>query len=59
MSEATRAWVYRISLAVVLVLGVYGLVSEEQAAAWIGLVIALVNSGLATANTSTKAVNSP
>lgn len=54
MSEATRAWFYRISLALLVVAGVYGLVSEEQAVAWGGLALAIANSGLATLNTNTK-----
>jgi hypothetical protein len=54
MSEATRAWFYRISLALLVVAGVYGFVSEEQAVAWGGLALAIANSGLATLNTSTS-----
>ena len=54
MSEQTRAWVYRISLAVIAVAGVYGLVSEQQAAAWVGVLLAITGNGLAAVNTSTK-----
>lgn len=54
MSEVTRAWVYRVLLAIVAVAVIYGLVTEEQAAAWVGVVSALVGNGLATLNTSTK-----
>lgn len=54
MSEATRAWLYRISLAVITVLVVYGVVTEEQAAAFAALALAAANTGLAVVNTSTK-----
>lgn len=54
MTESQRAWIYRVSLAVVTVLIVYGVVSEEQAAAWAGVALALTGNGLAALNTSTK-----
>lgn len=53
MSEATRAWLYRIFLAVVVAAVVYGLVTDEQAAAWVGVGSAILGNGLATLNTST------
>ena len=56
MNEATRAWIYRVSLAALVVAGIYGVVSEEQAVAWGGLALAIANTGLATLNTSTKSV---
>lgn len=54
MSEATRAWVYRICLAIVPLAVLYGVVTDEQAAAWVAVVSALLGNGLATLNTSTK-----
>jgi hypothetical protein len=52
MSEAQRGWIYRVSLAVLVVAGIYGLVNEEQAAGWGALVLALTGNGLAALNTS-------
>lgn len=54
MNESTRAWVYRGLLALVALAIVYGLVSEEQAAAWAAVLSAVLGNGLATLNTSTK-----
>ncbi len=54
LTEPRRAWLYRISLAVIALLGIYGIVDEQQAAGWAALAVALLNTGLATANTSTK-----
>ena len=54
MSESTRAWVYRGLLALVALAIVYGLVTDEQAAAWVAVVSAILGNGLATLNTSTK-----
>lgn len=56
-SEATRAYIYRIVLALSVVALVYGVVTQEQVDAWlqvIGAVVGVVTGGLATANTSTK-----
>lgn len=55
ISEPTRAWIYRISLAVIPLLIAFGAVAEEDAPLWIALAGAVLNSGLATANTSTDA----
>ena len=55
MSEATRAWVYRIALAVLTVAVAYGLIQDEQQiAAWTALVTAVLGNGLAALNTTTK-----
>ena len=54
MSTQTRAWVYRGLLALVALAIVYGVVTEEQAAAWVAVVSAVLGNGLATLNTSTK-----
>jgi hypothetical protein len=54
MSEATRAWVYRVGLAVLLLAVAYGLIADErQVAAWTALITALTGNILATLNTST------
>lgn len=54
MNELTRAWAYRVSLAVITVAGVYGIVSDQQSAGWVALATALFSSGLAAVNTSTR-----
>jgi hypothetical protein len=54
MSETTRAWIYRILLALVAVAVVYNFIDEEAAVAWGALAAALVGNGLATVNTTTK-----
>lgn len=54
LTEAQRAWVYRVSLGIIAILVVYGFLTEEQAAAWVGLVLAATGNGLAALNTSTK-----
>ena len=52
--ESTRAYVYRVSLAVIPLLTAYGLLADATAALVIGLVGSVLNVGLATANTSTE-----
>jgi hypothetical protein len=54
MSETTRAWIYRILLALVAVAVVYNVIDQEQAIAWGALAAALVGNGLAVVNTSTR-----
>ncbi len=54
MSETTRAWIYRGLLALVALAIVYGLVTDEQAAAWIAVASAVLGNGLAAVNTTTK-----
>jgi hypothetical protein len=54
MSEAARAYWYRVANAVVPLLTTYGVVAEKDAAVWIGLLAAVFSTGLATAYTSTK-----
>lgn len=54
-SESVRAYIYRVLLAVIPILTVYGVVDGNDAAVWIGLAGAILGQGLATANTSTKA----
>lgn len=55
--EKTRAWIYRISMALVPVLTGYGVISEGKAALWLGLIGAVLGTGaslMATAHTSTR-----
>ena len=55
MSEATRAWIYRIALAILTVAVAYGLIQDEQQiAAWTALVTAVLGNGRAALNTTTK-----
>lgn len=54
MTEAKRAYIYRVLLAALPLLTFYGLVTEEQVPLIVGLVSAVLGVGLATANTSTK-----
>ena len=59
MSEATRAWIYRISTVLIPLLASYGLVEENKVAGIVALVAAVLNTGLASVNTSTKAPSLP
>lgn len=54
LSDTQRAWVYRVLLAVSLVAVGYGWITEDEASRWLGLAVAILGNGLATANTSTK-----
>jgi len=57
VNEQTRAYLYRISLAVMLVLVGYNAVTAEQAAMWQQVIIAVLgigSAGLATKNTSRR-----
>lgn len=52
-NEKTRAYIYRILVAVGLLLAGYGVVSGEQLALWLGVVSATLNV-LPAMNTTTK-----
>ena len=57
LTEARRAWLYRVALAVMAILTIYGIVDSETAPAWLAVVFAVLGlgtSGLATVNTSTS-----
>jgi hypothetical protein len=54
LSESTRAYIYRIEVAVVPVLIAHGIVNESTAALWVSLIGAVFGLGLAVRNTSTK-----
>ena len=53
MTEPTRAWLYRVALAIIALAGIYGVVDESQTAGIVAVVTALLSSGLAVRNTST------
>jgi hypothetical protein len=52
--ESTRARLYQIALAVVVLAGLYGLINETVAVGWVALVTAVFGGSMAVANTSTK-----
>ena len=54
LSEPTRAWLYRISTALIPLLAAYAIIDESAVAGWVALAAAVFNTGLASANTSTK-----
>jgi hypothetical protein len=54
MSEATRAWVYRVLLALQPVVVAYGLATETESVLWIGVASAVLGTGLASLHTSTS-----
>lgn len=57
MTEKTRAYIYRVCVAGAVVAVAYGVISEEQSALWLQVIVALLAiapSGLAAKNTSTS-----
>ena len=55
MSESTRAYIYRIALAIGAVIVGYGLISGEELATWLDVIAAVLLIGppaLATKNTT-------
>jgi hypothetical protein len=60
MSESTRAYIYRVLVVLVPVLGFYGLAQDGEAELWLtvaSVVLGTTGGLLATANTSTKSNN--
>ena len=51
--EPTRAWLYRVLVAVVTLAAIYGLIGEDEVTGWVALVAALLGNGLSTVYTST------
>jgi len=51
MSEQTRGLIYRALVVVILALGVFGVITDEQSATFIGLVGGLFGATLASINT--------
>lgn len=54
MDEATRAWIYRVLTAVVPILIAYGVLDEQVAPLWVALGAAVLGTGMAAVNTSTR-----
>jgi hypothetical protein len=57
MKQAHRAYIYRVATALVPLSVFYGLLADNEAALWLGVVGALLGTGahaLASANTSTQ-----
>lgn len=57
-NEATRAYLYRVAVALIPILVVAGYVAGDQAQLWLGLAAAVLgvgSAGLAARNTSTDA----
>lgn len=50
LDPKTRRWYYDVALALVPVLIAYGVVSEVEAAVWLGLLQAVLGLGLARKN---------
>ena len=51
-NEATRAYIYRVLVALVPILVGFGVVDSRQVSVWLGLAAAVLGFGLASANTS-------
>jgi len=54
MNEATRAYLYRIVLAAIPILTALGYLTDELAPMIVALAAAVLSSGLAVKNTTTK-----
>jgi hypothetical protein len=52
-NESNRAWLYRVLLAVSAAAIVFGLITDEEGAALVPILAALLGNGLAAKNTST------
>lgn len=52
--DQVRAWIYRIQVAVGLVLLYYGYTTDEEWAVWTGAINSLLGNGLAARNSSTR-----
>lgn len=55
MTEKTRAYIYRVLLAAQPLIIAYGLADDKTIALWLSVVSAVLGTGLASVNTSTKA----
>ena len=55
MTEQTRAYIYRVSLAILAAAVAFGLIQDQdQVAAVAGVLLAVTGNGLAAVNTSTS-----
>jgi hypothetical protein len=59
LSEPNRAWLYRISTALIPLLAAYAIIDESAVAGWVALAAAVFNTGMASVNTSTKTLPPP
>jgi hypothetical protein len=49
-----RGWLYRVAVAVALLLAGYGVITDARLPLWVALAGALFGSGVAAVNTSTR-----
>lgn len=56
---AVRDWLYPVALAVIALLGGYGLVAEQMIPLWIALAAALLGTGTATAYRPSRTLDKP
>jgi len=54
LDQRTRAYLYRLLLALAAVAAVYGILDDQQLTAWLGFAAAILGNGLATSKTSTR-----
>jgi len=57
LNEQTRAYIYRVSLAALGVLALYGVIGPDEVPVWTGVIISVLGigtSGLAVMNTRRK-----
>jgi len=54
LNERTRAYIYRVAVAVLAVLAGYGLIADEKVPLIVGALAAILPTTLAAKNTSTK-----
>lgn len=54
MKQSTRAYIYRVLLALQPVVVAYGLASDGETALWLSVASSVLGTGLASINTSTK-----
>jgi hypothetical protein len=62
LDQRTRAYTYRVALALLAVLSMYGLVGPDEIPVWTGVLVAVLgigSSGLATVNTTRKLPSLP
>ena len=59
LSQNTRAWIYRVALAVLPLLVLYGVLAAEDVPLWAALVGSVLVPGLAVANTPTGTHRAP
>lgn len=55
MNERTRAYIYRVLAALAPIAVFYGVVSDQEVALFLAAAATILSTGLAAANTSTKA----